>query len=59
MSEDANTAPRPLRLDCPCGERLVGRDEDELVERAYEHLRADHPQLADEYTRDHILAMAF
>ena len=59
MSEPERDAPRPLRLDCPCGERLVGRDEDELVANAFAHLRAVHPQLADEYTRDHILMMAF
>lgn len=53
-----NSAARPVTLDCPCGERLVGRDEDELVEIAFAHLREAHPALADEYTRDHILALA-
>jgi len=54
-----NATPRPVKLDCPCGEQLVGKDEDELVEVAVAHLRAVHPALADEYTRDHILALAY
>jgi predicted small metal-binding protein len=47
------------RLQCPCGELLKGEDEDDLVEKAFEHLRDKHPELAGEYTRDHILFMAY
>jgi len=43
-------------LRCPCGTLLVGRDDDELVERAREHLAAEHPDR--EYSRDEILFMA-
>jgi predicted small metal-binding protein len=46
-----------LTLDCPCGERITAPDEDELVEKARQHLREKHP--GHEYTRDEILALAF
>jgi predicted small metal-binding protein len=47
------------RLQCPCGELLEGKDEEDLVEKAFAHLKEKHPELADEYTRDHILFMAY
>jgi hypothetical protein len=46
-------------LQCPCGQLLIGADEDDLVEKAMEHLREKHPELADHYTREHILFMAY
>ncbi len=50
---------RPLRLDCPCGERITGEDDDDLVRKAQEHLREKHPELVDVYGPEHILALAF
>jgi hypothetical protein len=47
------------RLDCPCGVHIEGENENDLVEKAMEHLRAAHPDLADVYERDHILFMAY
>lgn len=44
-------------LTCPCGETIVGRDEDDLVERVRSHLRDRHPD--HEYTREQILMMAY
>jgi hypothetical protein len=44
-------------LNCPCGEYIVGKDEDELVELAQAHLSKDHP--GREYEREQILFMAF
>lgn len=55
----AERPPRRLRLDCPCGERITGESEDELVENAYRHLRDQHPKLAEEYTPEDILMLAF
>jgi predicted small metal-binding protein len=46
-------------LPCPCGELIVAKDEDELVEKAKEHLKEKHPELADVYEREHILFMAY
>jgi hypothetical protein len=44
-------------LDCPCGTRIVGVDEDDLVAKAQEHLTKEHP--GREYSREQILFMAF
>ena len=46
------------RLTCPCGTMLSGDTEDELVDVAFAHLRAEHPDLAEEYEREHILFMS-
>jgi hypothetical protein len=48
-----------LRLDCPCGERITGETEDELVEKAQTHLKEKHPERAEDYGREEILALAF
>jgi hypothetical protein len=45
-------------LRCPCGAALEGSSEDEIVDLSFAHLRADHPDMADEYEREHILFMA-
>jgi predicted small metal-binding protein len=44
-------------IQCPCGETIVGEDEDDLVEKTQAHLREAHPQL--DYTREQILFMAY
>jgi hypothetical protein len=49
---------RKVRLRCPCGDLLVAADEDDLVEKANEHLEREHPELAGVYTREQILLMA-
>jgi hypothetical protein len=58
----ADDAKKPLEfhyvLDCPCGEVLTGDTEDEIVEVSMTHLRAEHPELAEGYERDHILFMS-
>jgi hypothetical protein len=46
-------------LQCPCGELIVGTDEDDLVEKAKAHLAEKHPDLAGQYEREHILFMAY
>ncbi|HET6954422.1 MAG TPA: hypothetical protein VFI47_28915 [Acidimicrobiales bacterium] len=45
-------------LHCPCGTRLAGATEDEIVEVAFAHLAEQHPDMADSYEREHILFMA-
>jgi hypothetical protein len=45
-------------LNCPCGTALSGETEDEIVDVAFAHLSERHPDLADEYEREHILFMA-
>ena len=61
MSGDGR-APKDLEfyyvLDCPCGSALTGDTEDQIVEVAFEHLRSQHPDMADHYEREHVLFMA-
>jgi hypothetical protein len=45
-------------LRCPCGETLTGDTEDDIVDISFAHLREKHPDMADEYEREHILFMA-
>jgi hypothetical protein len=45
-------------LRCPCGAALTGATEDEIVDVSFAHLREVHPDMADEYEREHILFMA-
>jgi hypothetical protein len=42
-------------LDCPCGERLRGDSEDDIVAVAQGHLAERHPDMS--YEREHILFM--
>jgi predicted small metal-binding protein len=46
-------------LACPCGQIIRGENEDDLVEKSFAHLREKHPDMADEYEREHILFMAY
>ena len=45
-------------LRCPCGTALTGATEDEIVDVSFAHLREAHPDMADDYEREHILFMA-
>lgn len=45
-------------LDCPCGHTMEEPTEDAIVETAFAHLRDQHPHMAGEYERHHILFMA-
>jgi hypothetical protein len=44
---------------CPCGALIRGEDEDDLVEKTFAHLREKHPHIADDYEREHILAISY
>jgi predicted small metal-binding protein len=58
---DPTIAPRyrPMarQITCECGQIVRGETEDELVDLTLDHLRSDHPQLADRITRDEIVAL--
>ena len=45
-------------LDCPCGTTLTGESEDDIVQVSFAHLNEQHPAMADNYEREHILMMA-
>ena len=48
-------------IDCPCGHRLQGADDDELFRLAREHVDRDHPELqrTDEQLRQRVSADAY
>ena len=46
------------RIECVCGKVVEGKDDDELWEKAQEHLVADHPDLVGKVSREDILAQA-
>jgi predicted small metal-binding protein len=45
------------QITCECGQIVRGETEGEVVDLTLEHLRSDHPQLADRITRDEIVAL--
>lgn len=58
MSAEGSTLEFHYVLSCPCGEVLSGGTEDEIVSVSFAHLRERHPEMADAYEREHVLAMA-
>lgn len=45
-------------LTCPCGETLTAPTEDDIVRVSFAHLQEKHPDVADNYDREHVLFMA-
>lgn len=45
-------------IHCECGQVVRGRDDDELVAAATDHVNSNHPELVGKLTREDILAMA-
>ncbi len=45
-------------MNCECGVTVRGETDDELVEGAMEHLREMHPDIAENITREQVLAMS-
>jgi len=48
-------------IECPCGHRLKGSDDEELFRKAREHVDRDHPELdrTDEQLWERIAADAY
>jgi predicted small metal-binding protein len=47
-----------LVVHCACGTDVSGETEDEVVEAVQAHVRSDHPELVEEFTREKILSIA-
>jgi predicted small metal-binding protein len=45
-------------INCECGYVARGETEDELVSDAEQHIREQHPDMAEDMTREQILALA-
>jgi len=58
VSDGAGERQYQYVLDCPCGTRMTGDTEDDIVDVSFAHLRERHPDMADDYERAHILFMA-
>ena len=50
-----------LAIDCPCGHRLDGADEEELFRLARAHIDEEHPEMerTDEQVRERVEADAY
>jgi predicted small metal-binding protein len=46
------------QVNCPCGETVVGENDDELVANAEAHMRDKHPEMVGTMSREQILGMA-
>lgn len=42
------------QIKCECGYVARGETDDEVVDRIEDHVRSDHPELAEALTRDEI-----
>jgi len=46
------------KVDCPCGETVLGEDDNELVANVEQHISDQHPDMVGTMSRDQILGMA-
>jgi predicted small metal-binding protein len=48
-------------MDCPCGRRLEGENDEELFRKAREHVDKDHPEMerTDDELREQVAADAY
>jgi predicted small metal-binding protein len=48
-------------IDCPCGHRLKGNDDGELVRLARRHIEREHPEMqrSDQQLRDRVARDAY
>lgn len=45
-------------INCECGYVVRGDTDDDLLDRAEEHVEQDHPDLVESLSREDLLAMA-
>ncbi len=45
-------------VDCPCGEHVVGEDDNDIVAKVEAHVQEKHPDMVGTMDREQILAMA-
>jgi predicted small metal-binding protein len=46
------------QINCECGQTITAETDDELVEKAEQHVNESHPDLVGKLSRDDFLAMA-
>ena len=47
----------PKVISCTCGQTVQGDTEDEVLGKAEEHVREDHPDLVDDFPRQRLQSM--
>lgn len=48
----------PKLINCECGQAIHGETDEELLDKAEEHVNRDHPELVGKISRSDLLAMA-
>ena len=46
------------KVDCPCGQTVMGETDDELVANVEQHVQDEHPDMVGTMSREQILGMA-
>ena len=46
------------KINCECGQVITAENDDELVQKAEQHVNESHPDLVGKLSRDDILGMA-
>ena len=44
-------------INCACGETIRGESEDEVLDSAQEHVRNEHPDMVDQFSRETLAGM--
>jgi len=47
----------PKQITCECGTTVRGESEDDVLAKAEEHVRRDHPDLVESMSRDELRGM--
>jgi predicted small metal-binding protein len=47
----------PKVISCICGQSVQGDTEEEVLDKAEDHVRSDHPDLVDEFPRTTLATM--
>jgi uncharacterized protein (DUF2164 family) len=45
-------------VDCPCGTRVEGESDEQLVANVQQHITDEHPDMVGKYSSEQVLEMA-
>lgn len=46
------------QINCTCGYVVRGENDEELLRNAWQHVRSEHADMADQFTDEQLLGMA-
>ena len=58
LKEDREESTMARRITCECGQVINGSSDDELVQKAEQHVNESHPDLVGKLSREDFLGMA-